>query len=159
MPAACKNRLYIIKIYIPRVIPGHYYKESSMQEYKKIPITKEEVVPVAERMRKAGVILAMIHGYLDTDDVPHISYEYQVGEDIESYTVIGERTVPSISEIYDDAAAWPEREINELFGFEFTGLDTSKRLFLPDIMLSGQGHIIVTPMDELIDNRYKKEGE
>ena len=128
-----------------------------MQEYKKIPITKEEIVPVALRMRKAGVILSMIHGYLDTDNIPHISYEYQIDTVIESYTVVGDSTVPSISEIYSEAAAWPERELNELFGFEFEGLDTSKRLFLPDTMLSGQGHIIVTPMDELIENRYKKE--
>ena len=128
-----------------------------MQEYRKIPITKDEIIPVAHRMRKAGVILSMIHGYLDEENRPHISYEYQIGTVIESYTVIGESTLPSISELYSEAAAWPERELNELYGFVFEGLDTSKRLFLPDTMLSGQGHIIVTPMDELIDKRYKKE--
>jgi NADH:ubiquinone oxidoreductase subunit C len=129
-----------------------------MQDYRKIPIKKEDIIPTAHRMRKEGVILSMIHGYLDGENIPHISYEYQIRDVIESYTVIGEWKVPSISEIYDDAAAWPERELNELFGFEFEGLDTSERLFLPDSMLSGQGHIIVTPMDELIENRYKKEG-
>ena len=128
-----------------------------MQEYRKIPITKDEIIPVAHRMRKDGVILSMIHGYLDEENIPHISYEYQIDTVIESYTVVGESTVPSISEFYSEAAAWPERELNELFGFEFEGLDNSKRLFLPDTMLSGQGHEIVTPMDELIDNRYKKE--
>lgn len=130
-----------------------------MQEYRKIPITKDEIIPVAHRMRKAGVILSMIHGYLDEENVPHISYEYQIDTVIESYTVVGETELPSISELYSEAAAWPERELNELFGFTFEGLDTSKRLFLPDTMLSGQGHIIVTPMDELIDKRYKKEEE
>ena len=130
-----------------------------MQEYKKIPITKEEIVPIAKQMREKGVILAMIHGYLDADGKPDLSYEYQIGEDIESYTVKGEDTVPSIAEIYDEAAAWPERELNELYGFTFEGLDTSKRLFLPDNMLDGQGQIIVTPMEDLINNRYgEKEG-
>ncbi len=128
-----------------------------MQEYRKIPITKEEIIPTAYKMRKNNVILSMIHGYLDADNVPHISYEYQIKDVIESYTVVGESSVPSISEIYSEAAAWPEREINELLGFEFEGLDTSERLFLPDNMLSGQGHIIVTPMEELIEKRYTKE--
>ena len=30
-----------------------------MQYYKKIPITKDQIVPTAERMRKDGVILAI----------------------------------------------------------------------------------------------------
>ncbi len=128
-----------------------------IQEYRKIPITRDEIIPVAHRMRKAGVILTMIHGYLDEENIPHISYEYQIGSVIESYTIVGESSLPSISELYSEAAAWAERELNELYGFVFEGLDTSKRLFLPDTMLSGQGHIIVTPMEELIENRYKKE--
>ena len=109
-----------------------------VQEYRKIPITKDEIIPVAHRMRRDGVILAMIHGYLDEEDKPHISYEYQIGKVIESYTVTGESRLPSISELYSEAAAWPERELNELYGFIFEGLDTSKRLFLPDTMLQGQ---------------------
>ena len=130
-----------------------------VQEYRKISITKEEVIPVAHRMRKDGVILSMIHGYLDEENKPHISYEYQIGSVVESYTVVGEDTLPSISELYSEAAAWPERELNELYGFTFEGLDTSKRLFLPDTMLSGQGHIIVTPMQELVENRYREDEE
>ncbi len=130
-----------------------------MQEYKKITITKDEVIPTAERMRKAGVALAMIHGFINDEGKPNISYEYEVGNGIESYTVDGESVLPSISGIYDLAAEWPEREICELMDMTFEGLDTSKRLFMPDNMLDGQGQIIVTPMDELIDKAHGKKGE
>ena len=123
-----------------------------MQEYKRILITKEDVVPTAERMRRDGVILAMIHGYLGKDGLPVISYEYQIGTGIESYTVEGETELPSIGPIYDLAAEWPERELNELIGMNFTGLDTSKRLFMPEDMLEGKGQIFVTPMEELIED-------
>ena len=130
-----------------------------MQEYKKISITKDEVIPTAERMRSAGVALAMIHGFVNDEGKPNISYEYEVGNGIESYTVDGEDVLPSISGIYDLGAEWAEREIVELMEVTFEGLDTSKRLFMPDNMLDGQGQIIVTPMDELIDKAHGKEGE
>ena len=130
-----------------------------MQEYKRIEISKDQVVPIAEKMRKAGVYLAMIHGFLNEEGQMDISYEYQVEPVIESYHVVGEMSIPSISEIYDQAAAWPERELNELFSVEFEGLDTSKRLFLPEDMLEtqGKGQILVTPMNELIAERKGSE--
>lgn len=128
-----------------------------MQDYKKIPITKDEIVPIAEKMRKEGVTLTMIHGFLNDQGLPNISYEYQIGEGIESYTVDGEKVLPSISGIYDLAAEWPERELMELIDVTFEGVDASKRLFMPDSMLSGQGQIFVTPMDELIKKAHKKE--
>ena len=128
-----------------------------MQEYKKISITKDEVVPVARRMREAGVHLAMIHGFINDSGKPNISYEYEVGTGIESYTVDGESVLPSIVDIYDLGAEWAEREIMELMEVTFEGLDTSKRLFMPETMLDGQGHIIVTPMKELIDKAHGKE--
>ena len=128
-----------------------------MQNYKKIPITKDEVVPTAEKMRAEGVTLAMIHGFLNDQGLPNISYEYQVEEGIDSYTVDGEKVLPSISGIYDLAAEWPERELMELIDVTFEGVDTSKRLFMPESMLSGQGQIFVTPMDELIKKTQSKE--
>ena len=127
-----------------------------MQEYKKIFITKDEVVPTAQRMREAGIPLAMIHGYLNKNGLPNISYEYEVGTGIESYTVDGEKVLPSIESIYDLAAQWPEREIMELIDVTFEGLDTSKRLFMPETLESGQGQIFVTPMEEL---RKKAQGK
>ena len=80
-----------------------------------------------------------------------------MGSGIESYTVDGESVLPSISGIYDLGAEWPERELMELMEITFEGVDTSKRLFMPDTMLTDQGHILVTPMKELIDNMQGKE--
>ena len=128
-----------------------------MQEYKIIDIHREQIVPTAGMMRGRGVALAMIHGHIGDDGLPVISYEYEIGAGIESYRVAGERSLPSIAHIYDAAAEWPEREIMELMDVCFEGLDASKRLFMPESMVSGQGHIIVTPMDKLIDQAHGKE--
>lgn len=130
-----------------------------MQEYKRIDIGKDQIVPVAERMRKAGVYLVMIHAFIDKEGRMDISWDYAVDPAIESYHVVGEMKVPSVGEIYDTAATWPERELNELFGVEFEGLDVSKRLFLPEDMLEtqGKGQIMVTPLKELVEKNVKKE--
>lgn len=131
-----------------------------MQEYKRIDIGKDEIVPIAERMRKEGKYLVMIHAYINTDGKMDVSYEYAVEPAIESYHVVGEMKLPDIAPIYDLAAEWPEREINELFGVEFEGLDVSKRLFLPEDMLDpeGKGQIMVTPLKELVEKNITKQG-
>lgn len=130
-----------------------------MQEYKKILITKDQIVPIAERMRKEGRYLVMIHGFIDKDGQMDISYDYAVDPAIESYHVVGETKLPSIGDIYDTAATWPERELNELFAIEFEGLDMSKRLFLPEDMLEtqGKGQIMVMPLAELREKNIKQE--
>ena len=130
-----------------------------MQEYKRIGISKDQIVPVAERMRKAGVYLVMIHAFIDKEGRMDISWDYAVDPAIESYHVVGEMKVPSVGEIYDTAATWPERELNELFGIGFEGLDVSQRLFLPEDMLEtqGKGQIMVTPLKELVEKNIKKE--
>lgn len=120
-----------------------------MQTNKKTMITKDQVVPVAEKMKADGVQLIMIHGYLDNDGTPVISYEYSMGPLVDSYEVRGENVLPSIEPVYDLAAQWAEREINELIGVKFEGLDTSKRLFMPDNLLEGNGQILVMPLAEL----------
>ena len=132
-----------------------------MQEYKVFPIEKDQIVPLAERMRKAGHFLVMIHGYLNKDGQLDVSYDYAVDPAVESYHIVGEMKLPSIGEIYDTAATWPERELNELFGVEFEGLDMSKRLFLPEDMLEdqGKGHIMVTPLSELVENMSRTKEE
>ena len=130
-----------------------------MQEYKRIDIGKDQIVPVAERMRKAGNYLVMIHAFIDKEGRMDISWDYAVDPAVESYHVVGETKVPSIGEIYDTAATWPERELNELFGIEFEGLDVSQRLFLPEDMLEtqGKGQIMVTPLKELVEKNIKGE--
>ena len=130
-----------------------------MQEYKRIDIDKEQIVPLAERMHRQGRQLVMIHGFIDKNGQMDISYDYAVEPVIESYHVVGQTVLPSIGEIYDTAATWPERELNELFAVEFEGLDTSKRLFLPEDMLEtqGRGQIMVMPLKELVEKNLGGE--
>lgn len=130
-----------------------------MQEYRKIIIQKEQIVPIAEKMRREGRYLVMIHAFIDKDGQMDVSWDYAVDPAVESYHVLGETELPSIGEIYDTAATWPERELNELFGIKFEGLDTSKRLFLPEDMLEtqGRGQIMVTPLSELVEKNRKEE--
>lgn len=130
-----------------------------MQEYKKIVITKDQVVPIAERMRKEGHFLVMIHGFINNEGLLDVSWDYAVNPTIESYHVVGETTLPSVGSIFDTSATWPERELNEFFDLQFEGLDMSKRLFLPEDMLEdqGKGHIMVTPLSELREKNIKEE--
>lgn len=120
-----------------------------MQKNEKIMITKDQVVETAERMRSEGRLLVMIHGYLEQDGTPVVTYDYDDGANLFSYEVRGESVLPSIAGIYDQAAAWPEREINELLPISFEGLNCEQRLFLPDNLLDGKGQILVTPLNEL----------
>ena len=130
-----------------------------MQVFKAIEITGDQVVPLAERMRKEGSMLVMIHGYIQPDGRSHISWDYEVGDTVESYYVLDEKKFQTITDIYSTAAEWPERELNELMGYEFEGLDTSRRLFLPEDMLEtqGKGQILVTPLSELVEQRKELE--
>lgn len=125
-----------------------------MQTNTKLPITKDQVVPTARKMREEGRFLIMIHGRLEKDGSPVVSYEYDDGPNVLSYEVRGESVLPTISEVYDAAAAWAEREINELMDISFEGLDCSQRLFLPDNLLSGKGQITVTPLNVLREENH-----
>ena len=120
-----------------------------MQVNNKHIITKDEVTEVAKKMREAGEMLGLIHGHVDKEGKKVVTYDYYIGNAVESYEVQDVTSLPSISGIYDAAAEWPEREINELMDVEFEGLDLSKRLFLPNDLLDGKGQILVTPLAEL----------
>ena len=120
-----------------------------MQTNQKIAIAKDQVIPTAQQMRSEGRLLVMVHGYLEKDGTPVVTYDFDDGANLLSYEVRGEHTLPSISHIYDQAAAWPEREINELMPISFEGLNCEQRLFLPDNLLDGKGQILVTPLNEL----------
>jgi len=120
-----------------------------MQEFKSAEIKKGEIVTLAEKMKKAGKRLLMIHGYVDKEGQNVVCYQYEVGNCVESYSVKGESELPTISHLYDLSASWPEEEIYELMGINFEGLKMRGRLFLPDTMLEGKGHISVSPLGEL----------
>ena len=120
-----------------------------MQTHEKIQITPQEIVPTAEKMRAENRLLIMIHGHIEKDGTPVVSYDYDDGANVLSYEVRGHATVPTISHIYDAAAQWAERDVAELVPITFEGLDCSQRLFMPDNLLSGQGQITVTPLNVL----------
>lgn len=120
-----------------------------MQRYTKTAITVDELLPLAQRMRDQQRPLTMIHGHVDKDGKNVIHYDFDLGETIESYYLEDVTSVPSLSEIYDAMAVWPETELAELMGIEFQGLNIAHRLFMPDNLLSGEGQIIVTPLSEL----------
>ena len=120
-----------------------------MQKYTKTVITADELPIIAQRMRDEQRPLAMIHGHVDKEGKNVLHYDFDMGETIESYVLEDVTSVPSLVSIYDAMAAWPETELTELMGIEFTGLDISHRLFMPDNLLSGEGQIIVTPLSEL----------
>ena len=120
-----------------------------MQTNEVISITKDQVVPTAEKMRAEGRLLVMIHGHIENDGTPVVSYDYDDGANVLCYEVRGESSLPTISEIYATAASWPEREINELMPISFEVLDCSKRLFMPDNLTDGKGQITVTSLKEL----------
>ena len=132
-----------------------------MQEYRRIDIQKDQIVPIAEKMRKNGIYLVMIHAFRNKDGQLDVSWDYAVDPAVESYHVVGEEVLPSIGGIYDVAATWPERELNELFGITFEGLDTSERLFLPEEMLDpqGRGQIMVMPLSELVERNGRGESK
>ena len=76
----------------------------NLQEYKRIDISKDEILPLAERMKKEGRYLVMIHGLINKDGQPDVSWDYAVDPVVESYHVVGETSFPSIGEIYCEAA-------------------------------------------------------
>lgn len=115
----------------------------------KTEITKDEIVSTARKMHDAGLPLLMIHGYRENDGSAVVSYEFGTGSELSIFEVRGEETLPSIEDIYDLAAQWPERQIHEFMNVNFEGLDTSKRLMLPENLISGEGQILVTPLADL----------
>ena len=50
----------------------------NLQEYKRIDISKDEILPLAERMKKEGRYLVMIHGLINKDGQPDVSWDYAV---------------------------------------------------------------------------------
>jgi NADH-quinone oxidoreductase subunit C len=131
-----------------------------VQEFKSFEMKKDEILTIAEKMKKNGRRIVMIQGYVDKSGQNVVCYQYAVDNCIESYYVKGQRELPSISHIYDLTAAWPEEELFELMGIKFEGLQMRGRLFLPETMLEGQGHIIVTPLSELKEKAIgSKEAE
>ena len=125
-----------------------------MPETQIIPAAKEQIHDIAQTMREEGHSLVMIHAYLEKDGSPVVMYDFDFGPVIREYEVRGEKELPTISDLYDVAAQWPEREIMELMDIRFDGVDTTQRLFMQNNLLDGKGQILVTPMEELIRKNH-----
>ena len=104
-----------------------------MQEYKRTDIGKDAVVPLAERMHREGRQLVMIHGFINGEGQLDISYDYAVDPAIESYHVVGETVLPSIGDIYDTAATWPEESST-------SSLPWNLRAWTPQSAVPAGGH-------------------
>lgn len=128
-----------------------------MPDVEIIPVKANEIHSIAEQMRADGRILTMIQGYLENDGTPVVTYDFDFGPVLKEYEIRGESTIPTISDVYDAAAEWPERELMELMKISFEGVNTEDRLFMPNNLLDGKGQILVTPMTELKEKNQPEE--
>lgn len=111
-------------------------------------IKKEDLMPLAEKFFKEKRRLVIMNGYVDKDKCNVIAYNFDIDGNIVTYLCKGYDSLPSLTPIYKGSAQWCEEEICEMMSIEFTGLDKSGRLFLPDDF-DGSGQILVTPLSEL----------
>lgn len=111
-------------------------------------IGKEQIIEIAREKKEKGCSLTVIVGYTDKEGEPVIAYSYDDNGSIQTYKCTNEKSVESITPVYETAAEWFEEEISELMGIEFAGLEKKDRLFLPE-EFDGSGHIIVSSLSEL----------
>jgi len=127
-----------------------------MHSFEVTFITKEEILPIAEKMRDKGKRLLIINGYIDKEGRNVIVYNFDICGEVKSYLCKGYSLLPSISSIYEGSAQWCEEEICEMLPIEFEGLDKGGRLFLPEDF-DGRGQILVLPLSELKKHKVKEE--
>lgn len=111
-------------------------------------VTKEELLPLVQRMLEEKRRLVIMNGYVDKEGNNVIAYNFDFDGDIKTYLCKGYRSIPSITPIYSASAQWCEEEIAEMMPIEFEGLTKSGRLFLPE-EFDGTGQILVMPLSEL----------
>ena len=130
-----------------------------MQTNEKIQITPEEIVPTAEKMRAENRLLIMIHGHMENDGTPVVSYDYDDGANVLSFEVRGHATVPTISHIYDAAAqgdAAAGRIIDEYIDYLACGVASLVNIFQPEVLCVGggpsaQGETLLAPVRYILD--------
>ncbi len=119
-----------------------------MHKFQGIEITKEELIPLTEKMLKEKRRLVIMNGYVDKEGKNAVAYNFDVDGDLKTYLCKGYDSLPSITSIYGGSAQWCEEEITEMMPIEFEGLNKSGRLFLPE-EFDGSGQILVMPLSEL----------
>lgn len=120
-----------------------------MHDFNKINITSNEIVEVAKEMINQKNRLVIMNGYINENKENVVCYNFDINGKIDTYTIVGEDKIPTITTVYGEAARWCEEEIEEMMQVEFIGLNRSGRLFLPEEFKEGEGQILVMPLKEL----------
>lgn len=120
-----------------------------MHDFKKIEITSKDITRIAKEMLCKKRRLVIMNGYINENKENVICYNFDIDGTIDTYTIVGEKEIPSITEIYEASARWCEEEIEEMMEVRFIGLNRSGRLFLPEEFKEGEGQILIMPLEEL----------
>lgn len=114
-----------------------------------IDISKQELIPLAQKLFDEKRRLVIMNGYIDKEGKYSVAYNFDVDGNIVTYLCKSSEPVfPSLTTVYKSAAEWCEEEICEMMPVKFEGLPKVKRLFLPDDF-DGSGQILVLPLNEL----------
>lgn len=111
-------------------------------------IEKDKLLNELETNIKSGGRLVCINGYINEEEQMVVIYTIEHDEVREILKLENQREIPTSTSIYI-GAAWFEEEIEEMMPVKFIGLKRSGRLFLPDELKSGEGKILVLPLNEL----------
>ncbi|MBY0756161.1 NADH-quinone oxidoreductase subunit C [Clostridium sardiniense] len=120
-----------------------------MHDFNKIEITSNDIVRIAKEMICKKRRLVIINGYINENKENVICYNFDIDGKIDTYAIVGEKEIPSITTIYEASARWCEEEIEEMMEVRFIGLNRSGRLFLPEEFKEGEGQILIMPLEEL----------
>ncbi len=108
-------------------------------------IEKDKLINELETNVKNGGRLVCINGYVNEDGQMIVVYTIEHDEIREILKLEDQSEIPTATSIYI-GAAWFEEEMMPV---KFIGLKRSGRLFLPDEFKSGEGKILVLPLNEL----------
>ena len=111
-------------------------------------IEKDKLLNELETNIKSDGRLVCINGYINEEGQMMGIYTIEHDEVREILKLEDQREIPTATSIYI-GAAWFEEEIEEMMPVKFIGLKRSGRLFLPDEFKSGEGKILVLPLNEL----------
>ena len=111
-------------------------------------IEKDKLLNELETNIKSDGRLVCINGYINEEEQMVVIYTIEHDEVREILKLENQREIPTSTSIYI-GAAWFEEEIEEMMPVKFIGLKRSGRLFLPDELKSGEGKILVLPLNEL----------
>jgi hypothetical protein len=128
-----------------------------MHKFDGTVISREELVPLVNKMLEEKRRLVIMNGYVDKEGKNVVAYNFDFEGDIKTYLCKGYESLPSITPIYGASAQWCEEEICEMMPIDFEGLEKSGRLFLPEDF-DGSGQILVLPISELKKSKEEREG-